>query len=228
MVTISEAFERFLADTGGGSPSRLSAGRSILDAFRHFLNEVGYHSVAFFDFSIKPKEYDTSKPFCDTYAPEHIDGLLLSVFVNEAAPQRLKGDEAALAACESVITRLVAWLVAKGHWDAVKAGGLASPLVRGLVSDLCARNAFGRALYQHVENHPAEPPIDLSNEDLYAGKFIICKVEPGRLYLDFVGGLLDHVSVDWIDEDAGGLGPELQTDVVLTVPRAVTDKARRG
>lgn len=227
MISITEAFEQFLADTDGGSPSRSSADRSILDAFRDFLNIVGYRGAAFLDWSSKPKEYDASKPFCDTDPPKHINVLLLALFVNEAAPKHLKGDEAALAACESVITRLVAWLVAKGHWNAATADEVASPLVRGLVSDMCARNAFGRALHQHVENHPAEPPSDLSKGDLYDGKFIICKVEPGKLYLDFVGGPLDHVSVDHSYEDAEGLGPEWQTDVVLTLPRAVTDKARR-
>ena len=227
-MTIREAFERFLAEKGTGDPGSASSPSSIIRLFADFLNEVGYLSFALEDWSFPTKRLDTSRPFCDVYGPEHIDALTLSVFVNDSVRRRLEGDEPALTACRDVMTDLVAWFVESGFWDGAKAGELASPLVRCLVSDLCARHAFCRILYDYVDKHPVDAPEALADHDHFDGKFIILKVEPGKLYLDFVGGPLSHASVDWSFMDARDPAPELQTDVVLTLPREITDKARRG
>lgn len=228
MVTVSEALERFLSETESGDPRSTSSPASTIRLFTDFLNEFGYIGMVFQDWSIPDKRLDTSRPFCDTCGPADIDTMIFSMFVNGSVRKECKGDEAALAACQAVMANLVAWFVENGFWDAARLGELASPLVRSLTSDLCTRQAFCRVLYDHVKTHPVDEPEGLAHEDQRNGTFIIFKVVPGKLYLDFMGSGLCHVSVDWSYVDAQQPAPEPHTDVVLTLPREVTDKARRG
>jgi len=226
MPTVSEALGQFLAETGAGDSNSPVSASSIVKLFRECYEEWGW--MGFDPFhpagdQIKPGR---DLPVSDRFPVELINPLFILLFVNDNLVREFESDHASAEAGREVVANLVAWLVKKGYWDAERRGDLCSPVAAQLCADLCGKMAFARALYAYTRGHPVRCPAKPLGGDRYEGRFLICKVEPGKLHLHYCGDMSihRHVSTDWESVDYA----RLDVDAVLDLPCDITDKAQRG
>ena len=117
------------------------------------------------------------------------------------------GTKGFLRAVGPVMEKLATWLVQKGLWMSKDHAWYRELVGEQPGHHLVGCEEFVRLLWQHAETHPVRAPDDLPDEDYLDEEFMIRSVEPGKLSLETL------------------LGGE---DIVLTLPKALTAKARAG
>jgi len=205
--TITAALAQFLSETGAGNPRSTGSPAAVIDVFQEYLNGWAHEDLTPCERQRFEQESAESRRFCDIFdtrriQPHHLNGMLGHFAVRHGF-----GTKGFLRAVGPVMEKLAAWLVHRGFWEAKD-----YTWYRELVGEQPGQRLAGcdelvRLLWQHVAAHPADAPDDLPDGDYLDEEFTIRSVAPGRLHLETL---------------AGG------EEIVVTLPKAVTAKARAG
>lgn len=209
MATISAALDQFLADVGEGNRKSMHSPWSIIDLFRHYLNDHGYDILGECDRARFEKEYDEGRQFCESFDAEKIDPGHLNGFVSHFVIRKVVGTRSFYKACGPLIEKLADWLSQNEYWTSEQANWFRELVSPKAGQELPACDEFRQLLYDYVESHPQDVPRDLNtipDKDYLEEQFTITKVTPTKLHLD---------SFD-------------EREIVLRLPQYATSKAKVG
>lgn len=207
METITAALMQFLAETGAGNPRSTGSPAAVIDVFQEYLNGWAHEDLTPCERQRFEQEYSETRRFCDIFDARRIQPHHLNAMLGHFAVRHGFGTKGFLRAVGPVMEKLAGWLVRQGFLTAKDYAWY-----RELVGDqpgqqLTGCDEFVRLLWQHAEAHPAYVPDDLPDGDYLDEEFTIRSVTPGKLHLETLLG-----------------GDEF----VLTLPRALTARARAG
>ena len=209
MITIKDALNKFLKETGEGNRKSSSSPFSVIDWLCTYLDSYAHEDLEEFDQARFDKEYNEGKTFCDIFGPDHIEASHINSFLNTFIPGKVMATKSLLKACGPLMEKLAAWLRDKGYWDQEKMDWFRELVGDEAGEDLGKCDAFGQALYDYVEDHPlAVDANDVADKDYLEDQFTIKKVEVGRLHLD---PMMADVK-----------------NLIVTLPSPLTKKARKG
>ncbi len=209
MPTIRDTLKRFLAETGQGSPRSMSSPASIIELFGTYLDGYGHEDLNEFDLARFEKEHDQGQQFCEIFGPDHIQPFHINFFLSFFVIRKVMGSKGFLKACGPVMEKLATWLLEQRYWTSDDMAEFRDLVGEKAGADLGDCDALGRALLDHMENHPVDVhPNDVADEDYLEDQFTIQKVEAGKLHFDSL-----------LEEGEG---------IALSLPRSVTAKARTG
>jgi hypothetical protein len=206
MVTINDTREQFVAEVGGGNPKSASSPQSIITIFREGLNSHAHQDLSTFEQARFDKEYTEDHRYCDIFGPRRIDPSHINHFLNFFAVRHGQGTKEFLKACGPLMEKLATWLLEKGHWTPGQMAYFRELVGDKAGSDLAACEEFRLQLSAYVGSHPVDAPEDIPDNDYLEDDFTIRKVEAGKLRL---------ASFD-------------QGEIVITLPKKITDKAKAG
>ncbi len=208
MITIRNALRQFLAETGEGNPRSMSSPAMIIDLFGKYLDDYGHEDLNQFERARFDKEWREDNRLCDIFGPDRIQPFHINFFLSTFVIRKVMGTKGFLKACGPVMEKLAKWLHSQGHWTDEDMAYFRDLVGGKAGANLVDCDAFGRALWEYVENHPVDAPDDLDEDDYLDDQFTIKDVEPGKLIFE---GLLDG-----------------DDDIVISLPKSVTSKARAG
>jgi hypothetical protein len=205
--TITEALQRFVAEIGAGNPGSAASPAAVIRVFEHYLNGWAHEDLKPCERQRFEQEYAANRRFCDIFDAGRIQPHHLNAMLGHFAVRHGPGTKGFLRAVGPVMEKLATWLVQKGFWTVKDYAWYRELVGEKPGHQLVGCDEFVRLLWQHAETHPVDAPDDLPDGDYLDEEFMIRSVESGKLSLETL------------------LGDE---DVVLTLPRALTAKARAG
>lgn len=222
MATLSQAFNEFLRETSGSDQPLDRA-----EVIRLLVKCLDDHQpLDLFPDIGGTKARPPGQSFCDTFEPENVNPIFIQIFADHFLAKALNGDEPALQAGRATIAALMDWLEIKGYWSDCKVSFLRNPRIMALSREFSVRVEFLEKVSQYVCEHPVEVPNKPASDDYHIGSFVVCGVEPGKLYLGYVGylGPWGHASVEVDVGDGSGS----RTGIMLELPSTITQLAKPG
>ena len=181
----------------------------VIDLFRKSLDEYGHEDLNEFERQRFDEEWSEDNRFCDIFGPDHIQPFHINHFLRTFVIRKVMATKGFRKACGPVMKKLASWLLEKKHWDEN-----AMRYYRELVGDNAGGDLVGcddltKALLDYVEAHSLGDEADeVDDDDYFNDQLTIKKVEPGMIVFD---GFLEG-----------------EEDVVISLPKSVTSKAKAG
>ena len=207
MDTIAVALAQFLAETGAGNPRSTGSPTAVIELFQEYLNGWAHEDLTLCERQRFEQEYSENRRFCDIFDAGRIQPHHLNAMLGHFAVRHGPGTKGFLRVVGPVMEKLATWLVQKGFWAAKEHAWYRELVGEQPGQQLVGCDEFVRLLWQHAETHSAHAPDDLPDEDCVDEEFMIRSVSSGKLHLEtLLGG----------------------DEIVLTLPKALTAKARAG
>ncbi|MGH2742188.1 MAG: hypothetical protein ACRDN8_06825 [Thermoleophilaceae bacterium] len=175
----------------------------VVELLRHSLNGYGHSSLDRDERRRFEAAYEAGdeQAFCHLFGPEKIPEHL-GEFLGYFMVRKVMAGQELLRASGTVTRKLVQWLEANGHVDAVEARQ-AEEHASNASRDLPLADRLGEILHDVAASAPHLDLDAVAEEDFVENHLAIADVEPGRI---------------WFED---GVGP-------VEVPRAASDLARPG
>ncbi len=208
MHTLAEALHRFLDETGRGNPRSSASPTAVIRLFQEYLNGWAHEDLNPCERQRFEREYAENRRFCDIFDASRMQPHHLNAMVSHFAVRNGPGTKGFLQAVGPVMEKLANWLVQESFWAEKDHRWYRELVGEKPGRELAGCEDFARLLWQHVECHHVAAPDDLADRDYLDDQFTIRKVEPGKLHLE---ALLEG-----------------EDEIVLSLPKSVTAKARKG
>lgn len=207
MDTIAVALTQFLAETGAGNPRSTGSPTAVIELFQEYLNGWAHEDLTPCERQRFEQECAENRRFCDIFDARRIQSHHLNAMLGHFAVPHGPGTKGFLRAVGPVIEKLAAWLAHKGFWTVKDYAWYRELAGEQPGHQLVGCDEFVRLLWQHTQTHPVRAPDDLPDEDCVDEEFMIRSVSSGKLHFEtLLGG----------------------DEIVLTLPKALTAKARAG
>ena len=212
MTTIRDALSGFLSETGEGNRRSMSSPFMVIDLFGKYLDDYGHEDLNEFERQRFDKEWSEDNRFCDIFSADHIQPFHINFFLSTFVIRKVMGTKGFRKACGPVMEKMASWLLEQDHWDADAMRYYRELVGDNAGDDLVGCDEFTTALHEYVDARPVDDDVDdlddLDDDDYSNDQLTIKAVESGKIVFDT---FLDDVE-----------------DIVISLPRSVTSKARVG